>query len=227
VTKNPSDSLINIQDINIYKIPQNIAEGIIYGEHRNDINQKVKIDVVESNATWKNIFDDLHRMGFINCYDKSINIIKNFESKKIKHISLTLQGKKLITEADSQSRLFIFSKGLDRLLEGHINILLELFRNGEHELNRISVYEFMFFVSALNQQTCFGIYQDQCRSLINEFRCLSPIQNRAVLTFVENLLSKEVFLQWQNDALRFFAIVKRSIYFQQKGTTLYLRKILR
>jgi hypothetical protein len=215
----PNSSLLYIRDTDIIENLKNTLKEVVKAQYHTT-NQETKSRKLTT--VYKNILVSCRKMEFINCYDKNQNAIESLSGNNVKYITLTHLGKKLITETDSFNRSFIFSKGMDFLLDGWINSLLELFRNGDQKLNRISQLEFMFFVSIINQQTSFRIHQEQCRSLINNFRCLSRIQKSEVGKIVENLLSKKIFLQWQDATLRFFAIIKHSVYFQQNETNLYL-----
>lgn len=117
---------------------------------------------------------------------------------------------------------FHTSKEIDRILGGWVNVLLELFRNGEQEFIQISLHEFIFFVSAVHPQKGLGIHHEYCRSLILAFRSLSPLQKRTVINEVEHSVSPERFAQWNADAVQFFQTINRTVYFQKRGTKLYL-----
>ncbi|MDR2644343.1 MAG: hypothetical protein LBC74_16305 [Planctomycetaceae bacterium] len=166
----PNYSLMRIRDKDIAKRQQNTPEEKIYAQFCNEAYKKTGIGTQD--AMRKNLFVDFHRMGFINRYDKNKNIIEPLQRGNIKYVSITTQGKKIITTTNQQNRLFIFSKGLDFLLGGYINILLELFRYQKNDINKISIYEFMFFVSAVNTITCFNINIDKCVELIKSYRSL-------------------------------------------------------
>ncbi|MDR2345051.1 MAG: hypothetical protein LBE18_03205 [Planctomycetaceae bacterium] len=225
---------MRIRDTDISKRQQNSPEEEIYAKFCEEV--KNKIGVGTQDAMRKNLFVDFHRMGFINRYDKNKNNIEPLKKGNIKFVSLSSQGKKLITETDLQNRLFIFSKGLDFLLGGYINILLEIFHSKVYKINEISIYEFMFFVSAVNTNTCFNINTDECVQLMKAYRTLSRIQCRGVITYLQDLMQpknysgdktkQRDFHNWKNKAEQVFSLIKQTVYFEQRDNNIIPKEII-
>ncbi len=97
----------------------------------------------------KNLFVDLHRMGLIERYNKHKEPTDPFSRQNVKYVSLSNQGLKLIKAKNILDKYFIFSKGIDSLLGGYIDTILDILRDKEYEIDKISIYEYMFLFPLL------------------------------------------------------------------------------
>src|SRR3989344_9232849 len=154
----PNQKLMPIRTTDISKRPQNTAEEATYAQFCNDAKEKTKgitskKGIGTQDAMRKNLFPDLHRMGLIVRYDKNKEITDPFSQQRIKFVSISNQGLKLIKAKTILDKYFIFSKGIDSLLGGYIDIILDILRDKEYDIDKISIYEYMFFVSAIGTES--------------------------------------------------------------------------
>lgn len=224
--------LMVIRTADISKRPNNTAEEQTYAQFCNEA--KAQAGIGTQDAMRKNLFVDLHRMGLIERYDKNKVPTDPLSKQSVKYVSLTDQGLKLIEAKTLLDKFFIFSKGVDQLLGGYIDVLLNLLRDTEYNLEKISIYEFMFFVSAIGTETTFNINTDKCVELIKEYRNLSSIQRKSVVEQLKEKLkpknysgtktAKRDFHNWHNKAKQVFSILDQTVYFEARGETLFLKK---
>ncbi len=228
----PSKDLMVIRTADISKRPNNTPEEQTYAQFCNEA--KAQAGIGTQDAMRKNLFVDLHRMGLIERYDKNKVPTDPLSKQSVKYVSLTDQGLKLIESKTLLDKFFIFSKGVDQLLGGYIDVLLNLLRDTEYNLEKISIYEFMFFVSAIGTETTFNINTDKCVELIKEYRNLSSIQRKSVIEQLKGKLkpknysgtktAKRDFHNWHNKAMQVFSILDQTVYFEARGETLFLKK---
>ncbi len=228
----PNKDLMIIRTADISKRPNNTAEEQTYAQFCN--KAKAQAGIGTQDAMRKNLFVDLHRMGLIERYDKNKVPTDPLSKQGVKYISLTDQGLKLIEAKTLLDKFFIFSKGVDQLLGGYIDVLLNLLRDAEYNLEKISIYEFMFFVSAIGTETTFNINTDKCVELIKEYRNLSSIQRKSVIEQLKSKLrprnypgtktAKRDFYNWHNKAKQVFSILNQTVYFEARSETLFLKR---
>ena len=118
----------------------------------------------------------MHRMGIITRYNNNKEIIDPYSRKRVKFVSISKQGQKLISSKTLLDKYFIFSKGIDNLIGGYIDIILDILRDKEYKIDKISIYEYMFFVSAIGTDSSFNINTDKATELIRKYRALTSIQ---------------------------------------------------
>jgi len=226
----PNNSLMIIRTADISKRPHNTEEEATYALFCNEA--KTQAGIGTQDAMRKNLFVDLHRMGLIERYDKNKKPTDPFSKQSIKYVSLTKQGSKL-TKGTILDQYFIFSKAIDKLLGGYIDILLEIFRNQEYSIDKITFFEFMFFVSAIGVDASFNITSDKCVKLIKEYRNLSTIQRKAMLETLKTKLipknyagtktDKRDFHNWVNKVEQIFTILNQTVYFERRDLQLVIR----
>jgi hypothetical protein len=228
----PNKELMIIRTADISKRPNNTEEERTYSEFCNEA--KAQAGIGTQDAMRKNLFVDLHRMGLIERYDKNKVPTNPLLAQSVKYVSLTDQGLKLINAPTVLDKYFIFSKGVDLLLGGYIDVILNLLRDTEYALEKISIYEFMFFVSAIGTDTTFNINTDKCVELIKEYRNLSSIQRKAVIEELKVKLkpknysgtktAKRDYHNWHNKAQQVFSILDQTVYFEIRGDILVLKE---
>jgi len=81
------------------------------------------------------------------------------------------------------------------LLGGYIDTILDILRDKEYEIDKISIYEYMFFVSAIGVEYEFNINADKAVELIKEYRRLTPIQRRSVIETLKMELKPKNFME--------------------------------
>jgi len=227
----PEKSLMIIRTTDISKRSENTDEEIVYSHFCNDAKQSAGIGTQD--AMRKNIFVDLHRMGFIKRYNKNEELINPFSRSSVKYVSISEQGLKFIRSKNILDKYFIFSKGIDRLLGGHIDVIFNILRDGDYGIDSISVYEYMFFISAIGVDTDFNINTDTAVELIKNFRNLTAIQKKSVLevlrkelkpkNFSGSKLNKRDFGNWKNKIDQIFHLLDQTVYFERRGEQLVLK----
>lgn len=228
----PNKSLIPIRTTDISKRPENLPEEVVFARFCDAA--KAAVGIGTQDAMRKNLFVDFHRMGLIVRYGLSKIPTDPLSRQRVKFISLSSQGLRLINAETIDEQFYIFSRGVDRLLGGFINILLKLLREPEFKLKHIEIHEFMFFASAVGTQTSFNIDSARCVELINSYRRLSRTQRRAALETLDDELKPEKFMgdktskrdlhNWRNKAEQIFNILDQTVYFEVRDKTLYLRR---
>lgn len=228
----PNKGLMIIRTADISKRPTNTDEEQTYAKFCNEAKSQAGIGTQD--AMRKNIFVDLHRMGLIERYNKNKAPTNPVSKQNVKYASLTDQGLKLINAETLLDKYFIFSKGVDLLLGGYIDEILNLLRDTEYNLKKISICEFMFFVSAIGTETTFNISTDECVDLITEYRNLSSVQRRAVIEELKIKLNpknysgtktlKRDYHNWHNKAQQIFSILNQTVYFEVRVDILSLKE---
>lgn len=228
----PNQSLMAIRTTDISKRPENTPDEFTYARFCNEAKQKAGIGTQD--AMRKNLFVDLHRMGLIERYNKHKEPTDPFSRQNVKYVSLSNQGLKLIKAKNILDKYFIFSKGIDSLLGGYIDTILDILRDKEYEIDKISIYEYMFFVSAIGVEYEFNINTDKAVELIKEYRRLTPIQRRSVIETLKTELkpkkfhgakpNKRDFHNWKNKAAQVYYLLNQTVYFEVRGEQLVLKE---
>jgi len=225
------EKLLFLAVINITKRPANTPEEEVYARFCNEAKQEAGIGTQD--AMRKNLFVDLHRMGLINRFDKNENKTNPFSSQSVRYVSLSQLGLRFIDSKTILDKYFIFSKGIDQLLGGFINILLNILRDPDNDIDKIDITEFMFFVSAIGTSASFNLNQEECVEYIKNYRNLTGIQRKAVTETLKDKLKPEKFIgpktlkrdyhNWTNKAEQIYSILDQTVYFEVRGTILVLK----
>ncbi len=228
----PEQSLMTIRTTDISKRPENNPDEYVYAKFCNEAKQKAGIGTQD--AMRKNLFVDLHRMGLIERYDKNRHATDPFSSQSVKYVSISSQGIKLIEATNILDKFFIFSKGIDKLLGGYIDTLLDILRDKEYEIEKISIYEYMFFISAIDTKSSFNLNIEQAVELIKEYRRLASLQRKSVIetlkmeldpkNFQGTKTNKRDFHNWLNKAQQVFSILNQTVYFEVRGEQLVIKE---
>lgn len=226
----PVKSLMRIRDTDISKRPENTPEEYQYAEFCEQA--KVKCGIGTQDAMRKNLFVDLHRMGFIDRFGEDKKAIDPYVGSSIKYVALTDEGLRFVRASNVLDRYFMFSKALDKLLGGYIGILLDLLGDVQANLGAVSEHEFMLFVSAIDANMSFRLTQDECIALIKSYRQLSNVQRTAVINalkakmnprgVVGSKTSKRDFHNWHNKTAQVYYLLKQAVYFEVRGDKLML-----
>lgn len=232
----PNKALMRIRDTDLSKRPQNTPDEAIYARFCENV--KAKVGKGTQDSIRKNIFVDIHRMGLIDRYDGDKRKLDAFDGGSVKYVSLSDDGMKFI-KSSLLNRAYIFTKALDKLLGGYIELALSMLN--ERDLGQISKYEFIFFVSAVDTDTSFSIDMNQCVELIKSYRLLSRTQQRAVIETLKQRLQPSLYSgnktkqrdwhNWQNKIDQVYHLFKQSPYFDVSGAdkdilTLSTRKVV-
>src|SRR3990167_51571 len=227
----PNQNLMTIRTTDISKRPENYPEEFLYAQFCNEAKQKAGIGTQD--AMRKNLFVDLHRMGLIERYDKEKEPTDSFSRQNVKYVSISNQGLKLIKAKTILDKYFIFSKGIDSLLGGYIDIILDILRDKEYKIDKISIYEYMFFVSAIGTDSSFNINTDKATELIRKYRALTSIQKKSCIEILKVVLTpkkyygskinKRDFHNWYNKIAQIYYLLNQTVYFEVRGEQLVLK----
>ena len=175
----------------------------------------------------------MHRMGLINRYDHLKTPTDPFKPQRVKYVSLTDFGLRFIEETNILNQYYKWSKAIDQLLGGFIDVVLKILDNNDADINKINMYEFMFFVSAVGTNSSFNLTLQKCIELIKGFRNLSRIQSRSVAETLTTELqpekfggdktSKRDFGNWKNKAQQIFKLFDQTVYFEVRDENLFLK----
>ena len=228
----PKRKLMAIRTTDISKRPENNPDEFVYAQFCNEAKSKAGIGTQD--AMRKNLFVDLHRMGLIKRYNKNKKPIDIFSRQNVKYVSISKQGLKLIKAKTILDKYFIFSKGIDILLGGYIDTILDILRDEEYKINKINIYEYMFFVSAIGAKSDFNINTDEAVDLIKEYRNLTSTQRKSVIetlkvelnpkNFSGSKPNKKDFHNWWNKAAQSYYLLNQTVYFEVRGEQLVLKE---
>ncbi|MDR0955498.1 MAG: hypothetical protein LBM73_00035 [Candidatus Nomurabacteria bacterium] len=221
----PRRALMKIRDTDLSKRPVNRPDEIPYARFCEAV--KMAVGKGTQDSIRKNIFVDLHRMDLIERHDENRRKLSAFGGGSVKYVSLSPDGLKFI-ESNLLDRAFVFSRALDKLLGGYIELSLDILRNGNYGIGQISKWEFMFFVSAVGTDTTFNITVGQCVDLIKSYRLLAPTQRRAVIETLKQKLQPQLFIgdktrqrdwhNWQNKIDQVYHLFRQTPYFEISGS---------
>lgn len=226
----PNKKLMRIRDTDLSKRPENTPEEYDYAVFCEKVKEKVGKGTQDSIR--KNIFVDLDRMGLIHRYDLRGNVITPYTRSSAKYVSLSDEGLKFVNEPELLNRAFIFTKAIDILLGGYIEIALHLLKDSDYGIDKITKYEFMFFVSAVDSDTSFKIDSQKCADLIKAYRRLDGYTQRRVIEILQDRLIPSKFSgdktaqrdwhNWKNKIDQVYHLLNQSPYFVVDGDNLNL-----
>lgn len=227
----PEKSLMIIRTADISKRPENTEEERQYAMFCDEAKGAAGIGTQD--AMRKNLFVDMHRMGLINRYNQDKTTTNPFKQQRVKYVSLSPLGLRFIMAKNTLEQFFIFSKAIDKLLGGFINVVLNILENNDAGLNKINIHEFMFFISAIGTNSSFSLTPQKCIELIKKYRDLSRIQKRSVVETLTTELqpekfggdktSKRDFHNWKNKAQQIFYLFDQTVYFEVRDENLFLK----
>ncbi len=227
----PEESLMAIRTTDISKRPENTEEERQYAMFCDEA--KAAAGIGTQDAMRKNLFVDMHRMGLINRYDHQKTPTNPFKSQQVKYASLTPFGLRFIMETNILNQYYKWSKAIDQLLGGFIDVVLNILDNNDADINKINMHEFMFFVSAIGTNSSFNLTLQKCIELIKGYRNLSRIQRRSVTETLTTELqpekfggdktSKRDFGNWKNKAQQIFKLFDQTVYFEVRDENLFLK----
>ncbi len=175
----PNRELMQIRTMDMSKRPHNIPGEAAYARFCDEAKRSTGSGTQD--AMRKNHFPDWHRMGLIVRYGGNQQPTDPYRSQPVKFVALSKQGFRLLRADGIDEKYYIYSSGLDKLLEGYITILLLLLRNKQFALKRVEIHEFMFFVSAIGTDSTFNIGFTDCVDLIHAYRSLGTAKRRSTV----------------------------------------------
>jgi hypothetical protein len=225
----PKKQFMHIRTTDISKRPANLACERQYAQFCEEAKEISGIGTQD--AMRKNLFVDFHRMGFIERFDKNKNLLNPYEGKSVSYIRLSDLGLSLIDSKNIKNKYFIFAKGLDNVFNGIIANLIDILRS----CKKLSIYEFMFFVTAIDiakSKFPFSLTQEKAIRLIRIFNSLSRIQKKSLIEQVKkelnpknydgNKVDKKDFHNWKNESQQILTLLRETPYFEIRDENISL-----
>lgn len=211
-----------IRTTDLSKRPYNTPEEKTYAEYVTKLCGK--FDRCTQDSVRKNLFVDLHRMGFIDRFKKNGQLILPYERSVIKYVQLTNDGIKLAQSNNIFDRNFIYTKGIEKLTKGLGTDLIGVLQQLD---NVLYVIEFMFFGSYLGCSLQGKQYtEDDIVELIREYRSMSKFQKKQVEEEVQlycnpdnfigkgkDKTDKRDFHNWKNEADQIYKILGQTVLY--------------
>lgn len=222
---------MRIRTTDLSKRPYNTPEEYIYAHYVDRIIGKTERGTQDS--VRKTLFVDLHRMGLLNRYDKNNEPIHPYERKTVYNVGLSDMGVEFINSIDDVFlKNVIYTKAIDILTNGFANDLLDIVSiNG-----RISIYEFMLFISYINCTSEYDNHtytKEETVQYLLEFRKLSYYQKQAVIDIVEDYCTpsrftgdktnKRDFQNWKNETQQIFMLMGQTVFYEERNGELNIR----
>jgi hypothetical protein len=226
--KQSQNKFLKIRTTDSSRRPENNADEVDYSNIVNQI--KSTTGKGTQDAIRKIIFVDCNRMGFLDRYDKDKNLIlPNTKSRGYNFVSISEKGKKFLEAKNIKEEYFMFSSGLYRIIGTLVNTLEYLLT--KYDLMFISKYEFMYFVSAIDDKSSFSIDADQCGDLIKQFRLLGNIDKENVTKLLKKQMNPKNYIgdrknrkkklrdfhNWDNEASEIFLLLSTTVYFEVRN----------
>lgn len=213
---------MTIRTIDLSKRPSNTPEEKIYAEYV--ANLCSKLGRCTQDSVRKNLFVDLHRMGFIYRFNKDKELVLPKEIGRIKYVQLTHDGIKLIQAKSLFDKNFIYTKGIERMTNGLESNLIGVLQQLD---NKLHIYEFMFFGSYLGCKLNGKQYtEDDIVELIKDFRSMSRYQKIQMENEVQiycnpdnfegdgkDKTDKRDFHNWKNESEQIYMLLGQTILY--------------
>ena len=217
-----TDGLLKIRTTDKSKRPENRVEEFDFAAFCDEV--VTSLGKGSQDAMRKNWFVDWHRAGWIERFNQNKLSIGPYDRSQIAYVRISEDGHKLISQKSSMTdKFFMFSKGIDKMYNGTINVLLDLFRN--YEVKYIDLHEFTFFVTGIGISETFSISRERCVELLSAWRRLTPLERRNLDDFLSNKLvpnealssktEQRDYHNWINKTQQTFHLLKQTIYFEK------------
>lgn len=221
-------SKMTIRNEDLSSRPTNTPDEYVYAKYTNNVN--LILGRCTQDSIRKNLFVDFHRMGLIRRFDRNGNETNPYEKKGIRYVSLTSMALELISNKNNTfQKNFIYTKNIDVLTHGLANDLLDVVLSNSN--NRISIHEFMFFISYMGKSLNGHYYtRAEVTDFMIEYRSMSKFQQKAVVDIVLNYCNpknftgdktnKRDYANWKNEAQQIFMLMDQTVLFE-RGVGLY------
>lgn len=221
-TRSDPEGFLAIRTADKSRRPQNIASEVDFAIFCDEV--VAGIGKGTQDAMRKNWFVDWHRAGWLERFTAAKQAIGPYERSAVAFVRLSDEGKKLLDVSRSRTdKYFIFSKGLDLLYLGMINVLLDLYR--EFDIRTIDIHEYTFFVTAISTDSSFKLTRSEAVELIKSWRQLTPLTRQQIDSYLSKTLVPDPnaaskvpqrdFHNWINKTQQTFFLLKQTIYFEQ------------
>lgn len=210
---------IRTQDLS--KRPHNVADEAEYAAFCDEAKRLAGVGTQD--AMRKNFFVDFDRMGLIHRFNSRGNLIPPGARSSTTHVSISALGDKLV-QANALQKRFAYSAAIDRLLGGTIDVLLDVMAKAG--TRKLTVFEYMLFVSAVGADDSIQLTRDEAASMVLSFRALSPTQQTALIDSVQDYARpgnfkgektfKRDFSNWKNESDQIFSLLDQTVYFERR-----------
>lgn len=209
---------MEIRTTDISKRPYNLPNEEKFAEYVNEVN--LKMGRCTQDSIRKNIFVDLNRMGLINRYHKDELVLPHIK-KKITSISISDLGIELLECNNVLEKQMKYSECIDNLLKGVAVKLMKILS----ELEKITLLEFTFFISFIDQKLENKIYlENDIIDLIKDFRTLAVAQKNFIekkikeyaqpKNFKGNKKNKKDYNNWNNESQQILNLLNQTALYE-------------
>lgn len=222
---------MRIRTTDLSKRPSNTPEELVYAQYINNVVSKIGRGTQDS--VRKNFFVDINRMGFIEKYDKNNILINPYEKKCVFSVCLSKKGLEFVNSLkDIFQRNLLYTKGIDELTNGIANEILDVVSIN----NKLSIHEFMFFISFIGcayENNGYVFSKSELTEYMLEYRKLSYHQRKAVVSIIEkycnpdnyngNKKIKRDFHNWKNETQQIFNLMNQTIFYEKRKQELFIK----
>lgn len=209
----PKDEMLyhtqgDIKDDYIYK-----SDEVEFCEYLAKVNKELnstKNGNITDMGMRKIIFVNLQRMGLIDRFNKKGELCNPDKKSQYRYVKITQNGLEILNTKNIFEEIKYFGLAFDRVFGGIIQDILDLI----NELEYLSEYEMMFFVSFLGKEyNEYILTKDRILDFITEFRSLKARAKRVVnvikeycepKNFTGNKTTKRDFHNWKNETQTIF-----------------------
>ena len=208
------------KDKKLYHTQGDITDGYIYKSDEVEFCEYLAKVNKELNATEngnitdmvmrKIIFVNLQRMGLVDRFNKNGILCDPDKKAQYRYVQITQKGLEILNAKNIFEEIKYFGLAFDRVFGGIIQDILDLI----NELEYLSEYEMMFFVSYLGKEyNGYILTKDRILDFITEFRSLR-VRSKTVISvmqeycnpnnFTGNKTTKRDFHNWKNETQTIF-----------------------
>lgn len=208
------------KDKKLYHTQGDITDGYIYKSDEVEFCEYLAKVNKELNATEngnitdmvmrKIIFVNLQRMGLVDRFNKNGILCDPDKKAQYRYVQITQKGLEILNAKNIFEEIKYFGLAFDRVFGGIIQDILDLI----NELEYLSEYEMMFFVSYLGKEyNGYILTKDRILDFITEFRSLRA-RSKTVISvmqeycnpnnFTGNKTTKRDFHNWKNETQTIF-----------------------
>jgi len=175
----------------------------------------------------KNWFVDWHRAGWLQRFDKNGDEIMPYSKSSVKFVKISPEGMKFLSTSSTLDKYYVFSKGLDSLYSGTLEVVLDLLRN--YSLDYVDLHEFTFFVTGISTPGSFSLSRSEAVELIREWRNITSLNRRMIDVHLSKQLVKSPKIKtkikqrdyhnWINKTQQTFSLLQQSVYFELRNNS--------
>ena len=208
------------KDTKLYHTQGDITDGYIYKSDEVEFCEYLAKVNKELNTTEngnitdmvmrKIIFVNLQRMGLVDRFNKNGILCDPDKKAQYRYVQITQKGLEILNAKNIFEEIKYFGLAFDRVFGGIIQDILDLI----NELEYLSEYEMMFFVSYLGKEyNGYILTKDRILDFITEFRSLRA-RSKTVISvmqeycnpnnFTGNKTAKRDFHNWKNETQTIF-----------------------